>query len=283
MLILIAITAASVYIVFVLLAFALQTKMVFPGGRDLWCTPAERGWDYEEVTLDVGGEKTDAWLIPVPNSRGMVLFSHGNAGTIADRLDSIEFFRKLGLDVFIYDYGGYGKSSGKPSEKRCYADVRAAWRYLTQERGIAPSRILLFGRSLGGAVTADLAAEVKPGGIILESTFLAAGRIGKEIFPWFPVRLFLRYRFDTASKIGRFRAPLLMVHSPEDELIPYHHGKELFELAPEPKQFLEIHGPHSDGFWMSGEVYGAGLAKFLDPLFPANGGRSNPTSLLPSS
>lgn len=245
-----------------------QQRMTFPGGRDVWCTPADRGWVYEDVTLRPGNETTCAWFIPCPNSRGTALFSHGNAGTIADRMDSVAIFRDLGFDVFLYDYGGYGHSSGRPSEKRCYEDIRAAWRYLTEDRHIPPLRILLFGRSLGGAVTADLACEVTAGAVILESTFLSTRAFAQDLVRHAPPRFLLRYEFDTASKIKQIHSPILIVHSPEDNLIPYRHGKELFALANDPKEFLEIRGSHGEGFFLSGAVYTGGLRRFLDRYFP---------------
>lgn len=245
-----------------------QRAMVFPATREMSWDPAQAGWDFHDVTVQVDGETTHGWYISVAEPRGVVLYSHGNGGNISDRRDGIAVWRELGFDVLIYDYGGYGNSTGKASEKRCYKDIRAMWRWLTQEQGSPAERVLLFGRSLGGAVAADLAAEVAPGAIVLESTFLSAVTLGKEAFPFLPVGLVLRHRFDTENKIERVRAPLLVVHSPDDDVVPYHHGKALYELAPEPKEFLEITGSHNDGFTMTGQRYTRSLRTFLEPLFP---------------
>jgi len=258
------------YLGLVIVFYALQTAIIFPRGGDIWRTPSDLpyGWTYEDVTLNVGDETTHAWYIPVANPRGTVLFSHGNAGTIADRIESIAVFRDLGLNVFIYDYGGYGQSSGKPSEKRCYADVRAAWKYLTEDRGEAPARVVLFGRSLGAGPALELAQEATPGAIIIESAFVSTTKMGKEMLPLIPVGWFIRHRFDNAKKIGNVKAPILVIHSPEDDIIPYRHGQRLFELAPEPKTFLEIHGGHNEGWYESGMVYTRGIAKFLESILP---------------
>src|SRR5690606_1028401 len=169
---------------------------------EIYRTPADAGWAYEDVLLDVNGETTHGWYVPAAGrSRGVVLFSHGNAGNIADRIESIGLLRGLGFDVFAYDYGGYGRSTDKPGETRIYADARAAWRYLTEERGIAPETILLFGRSLGAAPTCQLATEVTPGAVIIESAFLSIGAMAGELYPFLPARLPLRHRLDNASKI----------------------------------------------------------------------------------
>ena len=246
----------------------IENWMLFPATRDIYRDPSEFGWRFEDVWLDVGKERTHGWFIPFENERGTVLFSHGNAGNIADRLESIGLLRKLGFSVFAYDYGGYGRSPGSPSESRCCADVRAAWRYLTVTRRIPPGRILLFGRSLGGAVTADLAPDVAPAAVILESTFLSVPDVARALFPWLPVRWLVRSQFANKDKIGRISSPLLVIHSPDDTLIPFQHGKTLFELASCPKQFLEIRGDHSEGFVHSMEPYLKAWEAFLAPILP---------------
>jgi hypothetical protein len=249
-----------------------QTSMVFPRGGSVWRTPADPAfdWSYEDVTMRVGEETTHGWYLPVDNARGTLLFCHANAGTVADRFKSYVVFRELRLNVFIFDYGGYGNSTGSPSEERCYADARAAWHYLTEERGEQPNRIIIFGRSLGGGVAADLAAGTKPAAVILESTYVSIVQMGREIFPVAPVNWFIRYRFETDKKITQIRAPILIIHSPEDEVIPYHHGRRLFELAPEPKSFLEIHGAHYTGWFDSGMLYSEGIGAFLKPILPGD-------------
>ena len=264
------------YLVFIFVLFVaaslamagLQRKLLFPASKEVELTPADYGLEYEEIELHVGKHTTTAWYVPTKNPRGVVLFSHGNAGNIGHRLDTIAFIQKMGFDVMMYDYGGYGDSTGKSSEKRCYADIRAVWRYLTEDRNVEPSTIVLWGRSLGGGVTSELAAEVTPGAIVLESAFTSAVDRGKEVFPFLPVKLLLRHKFKNDEKIKQFTAPILIIHSPDDTIIPYHHGEKLFELAPEPKTFLKIFGGHNGGWMDSAQVYKAGLEKFLDPLFP---------------
>jgi hypothetical protein len=205
-----------------------------------------------------------------------LLFFHGNAGNISHRLDSIRIFADLGLDVFIFDYRGYGLSEGSPSEPGTYRDATAAWRWLTGERGLAPGQILLFGRSLGAAVALELATRVEPAGVILESAFTSVPDLGAAIYPWLPVRLLSRYRYDNLGRIASVRAPLLVVHSRGDEIVPFRQGQALFAAASEPKRFLELQGGHNDGFLASGVGYRRGLAEFLAGVDgqgrPANSG-----------
>ncbi len=250
-----------------------QSYMIFPGGGSVHSTPGRYSWSYNDVTVEpMPGETSYGWFVHAAGeSRGVVLFSTGNAGTIADRSLSIGQFRDIGFDVCIYDYGGYGESSGRPSEERIYADVRAFWSYLVDERGVDPERIVLFGRSLGSGPTCQLATEVTPRAIILESAFLSTVDIARELLPIYPVSLMVRHRFDNASKIAEISVPILFIHSPYDEVIPFDHGRALYEMANEPKEFLEIRGGHNDGFLVSERQYEEGLIQFLHPLFPLDG------------
>jgi uncharacterized protein len=259
-----------IYLGLIVVFYFKQTKLIFPATRGIAHTRASYDWTFEEHMLPVEGEETLLWYVPLEDARGTVLFSHGNAGNIGDRLGSMDLLRSFGFSVVCYDYGGYGKSTGKPSEKRCYADIRAVWAWLTETRGIDPREILLFGRSLGGGVTAQLASEVKPGAIILESTFRSTPAVAHDLFPFLPATLVLTHQFRTEEKVGDFKAPILIIHSPEDDIIAYHHGTTLFEKAAEPKTFLEIHGSHNDGFALSRDVYQAGWETFLEPLFPGS-------------
>jgi hypothetical protein len=205
-----------------------------------------------------------AWFIPAENARATVLFCHGNAGNISHRLDSIRLLHSLGLQVLIFDYRGYGRSDGRPSEKGSYRDVDAAWQYLLEVRGLPQTQIIIFGRSLGAAVAADLASRTRPAAVILESAFTSVPDMAAGIYPWLPVRLLSRYRYDNLDKVARLSAPLLLVHSRQDEIIPFVHGERLFERAHVPKQFLEIHGGHNDAFLTSRKAYTQGLKAFLD-------------------
>jgi fermentation-respiration switch protein FrsA (DUF1100 family) len=253
------------------LLFAIQTSLIFPAGGSIWREPSSAGWAFENIWLEPApGERTHAWWMPLEDMRGAVLFSHGNAGTMADRLDFAAILRDQGVGVFFYDYGGYGNSSGRPSEERCYRDIRAAWRWLTEEAGIEPRRIVLMGRSLGGGPAIQLATEVEPAGVIVESSFTSIPDMAAQAFPFLPVRRLVRHRMDNAAKIGAVSAPVFVLHSPRDEVVPFRHGQRLYEAATEPKRFHEMRGGHNDGWFLSYPEYGHALGAFMDEVLPAD-------------
>jgi fermentation-respiration switch protein FrsA (DUF1100 family) len=166
--------------------------------------------------------------------------------------------------VFIVDYRGYGRSEGRPSEEGLYTDARAAWRYLVEERGIAPARIVIFGKSLGGAVAVELATQVKPAGVILESSFTSVPDMAARHFPFVPKAL-IRTKMNSAGKIARIRAPKLHIHSPADEVVPYELGRELFDAAADPKRFHRVEGAgHNETYLVGGSGYFAAIRDFME-------------------
>jgi len=233
--------------------------------RQIDVTPQHRGMNYDTVTLtSTDGIKLNGWFVPVKQPRATVLFFHGNAGNISHRLDTLELLHKLGLAVFIFDYRGYGKSAGKPTEAGLYRDAEAAWEYLTVIRGIPAHEILLFGRSLGGAIAAYLANRHVAMGLVLESTFTSIPELAAQHYPWLPVRNMVRYRYDTGSRLPQVEMPVLIIHSPDDEIIPFTHSQALYDLAREPKCFVELKGSHNTGNLESRETYRRGWNKFIE-------------------
>lgn len=247
-----------------------QPHITFYPQAEMAETPAQWGMAYEAVELTTADRlKLHGWFIPAAGASKTLLFFHGNGGNISHRGESLAIFHRLGLNVLIIDYRGYGRSEGEPDEAGLYRDAQAAWDYLTQQRAIAAQNIIIFGRSLGGAVAADLAAKVSPGALILESTFSSANEMAAHLFPWLSHVVWLRYRFDNTQKITQLRAPLLLLHSPQDEVIPYRLGRKLFDLAPQPKQFFALRGGHNDGFLWSQPAYELALRGFIGTLKPA--------------
>ena len=203
--------------------------------------------------------------IPVPADM-VVLWFHGNAGNISYRYDMIRAMMELPVQVFIIDYRGYGKSEGKPTERGLYLDARAAWDYLVEERGVAPERIVIFGKSLGGVPAIDLASQVEPAGLIVQSSFTSAGDMAASLLPFLP-RVFLKTKMDSFGKIQHVRCPKLFIHSRADEVVPYRLGRRLFEAAPEPKEFYEVNGsPHNSTYIVGGKPYFEALRRFVNAV-----------------
>jgi hypothetical protein len=255
------------YAALLVFVFVFQSRLVyFPNvGREQSATPRDAGLDYEEVWLDTrDGEKLHGWFVPVPQARGMVLMFHGNAGNISHRIEYLAMLARLGYSSLIIDYRGYGRSSGTPSEKGTYIDADTAWSYLTATRGIDPQRVAVLGESLGGGVAAWLACERGPAALVLASTFTSAVDLGAEAYPFLPVRLLSRFRYDTRACLHQLQIPVLIAHSPQDEIIPYRHGRALFDAANEPRAFVEMRGGHNEGFLFSDAASMEALRTFLD-------------------
>jgi len=267
MLIRLLITLLIGYGLLLLLVYFIQPRLLFLAGvpgRELTATPARLGLDYRDVYLETSdGESLHGWWLTHEDPRATVLFFHGNAGNISHRLESLRIFHDLGVNILIVDYRGYGRSTGKPSEPGLYRDADAAWRWLTADLGIAGEDIVVFGRSLGGAVASELAARVGAAGLIVESAFTSAPDIAAELYWWLPVRLLSRMQFNTAEHIDRSRLPILIIHSPDDEIIPFSHGQRLSEIVGERGRLLTIQGGHNTGFLESGRRYREGLERFL--------------------
>ena len=199
------------------------------------------------------------------------MFFHGNAGNISHRLDSIAIFHQLGLDTLIIDYRGYGQSTGKASEQGTYLDAQAAWSYLVDERGIASNRIIIFGRSLGGAIGAWLAAEHTPAAAIIESSFSSGVDMARRLYPFLPVRLITRLRYPVTEYASRMDCPVLVVHSRQDEIIPFDMGQSIYAAVKQRKAFLELRGDHNNGFVISRKEYVAGLDGFIESVLGPRG------------
>ncbi len=263
---------AVIYLMLLVALYLFQSRLIhLPGvpGREILSTPERIGLAYDDVWISTeDGVRLHGWFVPGASDGPVLLFLHGNAGNISHRLDSLRIFHRLGLNVLIIDYRGYGQSEGRPSEQGLYRDGRAAADWLRQAHGVEPEELILFGRSLGAAVASHTAAELGAGALILESAFTSVPDVAAELYPIFPVRRLARLRYDTQAAVQRVSAPVLVVHSRDDEIIPFAHGQRLYEAAPEPRAFLELEGGHNDGFLRSGERYTDGLEQFLDRYGP---------------
>jgi len=262
--------AISIYVVLALMLYLFQGKMVFLSNlpsRALVASPGDVGLDYEDVSLTTrDNERLHGWYVPAADSRGVLLFFHGNAGNISHRLDSIKIFHELALDILIVDYRGYGQSTGKTSEQGTYLDAQAAWDHLINTRGIPANQIIVFGRSLGGAVGAWLGVQNTPAAVVIESSFSSGVDMARRLYPFLPVRLITRLQYPVVDYASRLNCPVLVVHSRHDEIIPFTMGQAIYAAVKQHKKFLELRGDHNNGFLISQGEYVAGLKDFTQAI-----------------
>lgn len=257
--------AALVYLGLCVLMYLAQRRLVYFPSRAIVLTPGDMGMQYEDVALRTeDGVRIHAWFVPGDPDKATILFCHGNGGNLSHRVDTARVFHELGYSSLLFDYRGYGLSEGKPTEAGTYRDAAAAWDHLIQTRGLSARQIVVAGRSLGGAVAAWLAKERHPAALVLESSFSSFVDMGRAAYPIFPVRLLARFRYDTTAYAKEAGCPVLVIHSPQDDIVPYKLGCRLYDALPQPKEFLDIRGSHNDGYAVSGPMYTRGLADFLD-------------------
>lgn len=222
--------------------------------------------EFEDVEFAAAdGMHLHGWYCPVDNPRAVVLMSHGNAGNVTHRTDEILLWqRHLRVSVFIYDYRGFGRSEGSPNEAGVYADARGAYRWLTEDKGIAAGDVVLRGESIGSAVSLQVALEVPHRALIMESPFTSAVEVGQLHYGWLPVKLVMRNRFESIDKIGKYQGPLLITHGTRDSIIPFTMGQALFDRANEPKTFYAVKGAdHNDVPFVGGTAYFQAIDRFL--------------------
>lgn len=247
-----------------------QPNMVFFPVKAFDGTPTDWARPYQDVHLTTRDDiKLHGWFFPNTSAGKTLLFFHGNAGNISHRRQSIEIFLSLGLNVFIVDYRGYGQSQGAPDERGLYLDAAAAYDYLVKTRGIAAKDIIVFGRSLGGVIASHLVADMgqkPPSALIVESSFSSAQDMAHRIIPGLAYVIYSRFRFNAWKTIQKANCPVLVLHSPEDEIIPFELGEKLYRAAPEPKQLVLMRGDHNNGFLLSQPEYQQALKSFMERL-----------------
>ncbi len=253
----------AVAVVFIVFIRYFESKSYFHPTREMPTTPADVGLNFEDIYLtSEDGVKINGWFIRHPQAKSTFLYFHGNAGNMTHRLEKIQMFHKLGLNIFIIDYRGYGKSEGQPTEKGVYRDARAAYDYLLSRKDIDLKKIIAYGDSLGGVVAVDLAIQRSVACLIVDSSFSSGADIAKDIFPFVP-SMILTTKMDSKKKVKAITIPKLFIHSVNDEIIPFYLGERLFQAASEPKQFLKITGGHNTSHIDSQDIYQSGFRKFL--------------------
>lgn len=244
----------------------LERHFIFFPDQDIEGTPRDFGMAYEEIAFKTeDGLSLNGWWIPGSGSPITLLWFHGNVGNISHRLDNIKRRHDvLGINIFIFDYREYGRSEGQASEEGTYRDGDAAIRYLRGRGDLDPTKIVFLGESLGSAVAVEMAIRHGCAAVILESPFLSIREMAKASLPFLPLGPFLRTKYDTLSKIGHVRAPILIVHGEADEIVPFRHGQRLYDAAVGPKEFYAVKGArHNDLYLVGGPAYLDTLNRFL--------------------
>lgn len=250
--------------IFAYLKYFEKNRIYYPL-EDLSFTPEDIGLKYEDIYFETEDNlMLNGWFIPVDNARGTLIFCHGNAGNISHRLEIILIFNKLSLNVFIFDYRGYGRSQGKPSEQGLYKDTEASYQYIISRSDIDKERIVIYGKSIGANVAIDLASKVKTSLLISEGSFTSAYDMGRKLFPYLPIKWMISIKFDAIGKIKNIKTPKLIIHSKDDEIIPFSMGERLFEAAAEPKEFYQMQGTHNEAIFIYRDEYTSRIDNFLN-------------------
>jgi uncharacterized protein len=267
-LLLILLPGVAVYVLLIAYVYIFQARLIFfPNvpGRTLTTTPSQIGLGFEDLRITTA-DRVDlhGWYVAAPTGAAAILLCHGNAGNIAHRLDWLEMFCGMGFAMLLFDYRGFGRSSGTPTEQGTYLDAQAAWDFLTNTKGFSPRSVVIVGESLGGPIAAHLAKDVAPGALILVSTFTSVPNLASNLYWYLPVRLLARIQYPTAEYVTRVHVPTLVIHSRDDETIPFSHGEELRRRASGPAQLLEIFGDHNAAFMLSRPKLTEGMRSFLE-------------------
>jgi len=244
----------------------LESRGIFFPTKNVELTPSAIDLSFEDIYVDTDDNiKIHGWFIVNSSAKYTLLLLNGNAGNIGDRFDKIGLLHGLGMNIFIIDYRGFGRSQGKVSEAGVYLDAKAAYDYLINSRKIKPEYIILYGESIGSAVAIDLAWTKKTGGLIVEGAFSKGRDMAKKIYPFLPAFLFSNI-FDSLSKIKKVNVPKLFIHSENDEMIPLSLAEKLYHAAPQPKRFVKIIGGHNTAFLDSQPVFLAAVGSFMKEL-----------------
>lgn len=257
-----------VVVVLIVMFRLFEYSQVYHPTRDFEPVDAQSRGLFEDVHFNTSdGVKLNGWFFPAgtnsPRAHMAFLICHGNGGNISHRFDLCKtLLTETGANVFVFDYRGFGRSDGRPSEKGTYLDAQAAFDWL-RKRGV--QNIIAYGESLGGGVASELALRETVAGLVLQSAFTSIPDIGSELFPWLPVRLLGTIKYDTRSNLPRVKVPVLVMHSRADDIVPFRHGERNFASANEPKTFCELRGYHNDAVWEEPE-FKAAIVKFMGLL-----------------
>ncbi len=243
-----ALTIVGAWLALCVFAYAFQEKLIFFPGAPPNATPRSVGLEFEPVVLSTtDGVQLQGWWIPAANATRAVLVCHGNAGSIEERLDLAQLFFKWGWSTFLFDYRGYGASSGSPSVAGVALDADAAHHWISARQPKVP--IVVWGESLGGGVAAGLSTRRAVDVLVLESTFTSIADLGQSTYPFLPVRLILKADLDTRAALAQTTAAVFLLHGRQDRVVPFKHAQELFASARGRKELCEFKSGHNDRGW----------------------------------
>jgi fermentation-respiration switch protein FrsA (DUF1100 family) len=249
-----------------------RSHVYVPGAREVDEPPAQLALRHRAVEFpSADGTRLHAWIVPAARAESSgywLLINHGNYGNIGfgGRPEFYAGARDIGLNLFAFDYRGFGRSEGRPREQGVYHDAEGAYRYLVDSLQVPPDRIVIFGHSLGTGVATELATRVPAAALVLEAAYTSLPDIGQEAYPWLPVKLLAGERFETIAKIGRVNLPKLLLHSPDDDIVPYAHGQRVFAAAAEPKRFVTVQGGHAGAFREDRAAYFGAIRELVDAI-----------------
>lgn len=269
MLILISILVGYALLLGVMYVF--QNKLIFLPSSKLIVTPGQAGLRAEDVWIKTtDGEQLHGWFFPNEEAEYVVVMSHGNAGNISGRIDIAKLLNGVGVSILLYDYRGYGQSSGKPTEKGVYTDVESVVNYLKAEKGFSERQMIMYGRSMGGAVASYAAMKFDVSGLVLDSAFKNLKAMVKDLYPFVPSSL-ARYELPTEEYLKEVSGiPVMIMHSPNDSIVGFSHGQHLYRIAKEPKRFVELRGGHNENFHVSTDIHNREWRKFLQLIDEQN-------------
>jgi fermentation-respiration switch protein FrsA (DUF1100 family) len=265
---------AASYLMLLLVLRLSETRLLYAPGPVRALDPPPAGLELSPERVEIpsaDGVMLVAWVIrapPADTTGPWLLMCHGNGGNISDAGRPAHYagLRALGLNLLAFDYRGYGESGGRPTEDGLYRDAEAAYRYLREVRRVPPQRIVLFGHSLGSAVAVELATRVPAAGLVLDGALSSVVDRAQEVYPFVPVRWIARSRYPSINRIGGITMPKLFLHARHDEVIPFRHGRRLYDAAPPPKTFVPLAGGHGDAFETDSATYFGAIAGFLGTL-----------------
>lgn len=252
---------------YAILLVSCENKIIYHPYKypDGFWEPESFGLKVEDIYFESGdGVKLHGWYVPGKEPVATLLWYHGNAGNLTHRLENILELRPLKLNIFIFDYRGYGRSEGKPDQPGVYLDSQAAYDTLLKVKKVDPENLILFGRSLGGVCAIEVASKNPAAALILESTFTSAKEMANKVFPFFPLKFLIKSKYDAIDRVPTLTIPKLFLHGTEDEIVPYSMGRKLFTAAAEPKEFYDIKGAgHNDTWHTGGKEYFDTLERFI--------------------